>query len=190
MTNPNGDSTSAVRALENRPKECRLVVLNVTTERVAAEIGELNHPRELTIDKKGCFDDSKDVGPKSPVLVKVAHHFGVFRSDGLIIVVDQDSENPVLDVWAQIRKVQLEARDYLLKSLLTDIALHYCRIEVFLVDALRKKSCKGPTRHALSDLVDKAFALSKCKMYVRSCVRIVLLLLAIRFILLGALKFQ
>ena len=77
--------------------------------------------------------------PKSPCPQELLHHVGVFSRDSFVIVVD-DEAIATTDVLQEA----FESRDKLLEGLFIDFLTGSFGIEMYLVDALRKKASMSP----------------------------------------------
>ena len=78
MPNSHGGSFESVRARKDSLEQICLAMLDVATQSIATEIGNLNEPCQAAIHKKRRFNYSLDVGPKGSTPMKTAHHLGVY----------------------------------------------------------------------------------------------------------------
>jgi len=72
---PNSDYSVSVSigSHENSLKEVRLSILHESSQRIAAQVGNLNHAGERAVNKQRCLNDVFNFGPKRSVLMEIPH---------------------------------------------------------------------------------------------------------------------
>ena len=83
------EQRGSMEAWVNPVEQVCLAVLKKPPGRVRAKIGELNHRRELTVDKKWRFDNTVNIGPFRPVVVEPPHESREMVSRRRVVVLHQ-----------------------------------------------------------------------------------------------------
>jgi hypothetical protein len=119
-------------------KQVGVTIFHVSPQGIRTQIGQLDHSSETTVHEKWCFDYVIYGRPQSAILVELPHQIGVFLSNTLIVVVNQQRQRALRGGPGKRkrREVLLETRNYLLKGLLSDGPLISIRIEVCLIYTL------------------------------------------------------
>ena len=76
---------------EHLLEQASLAIFKKATQGVAAKIGDLNHPRQLTVNEQGSLNDVADLRPERTVLTEALHHQRVFSCHGLVVVMNEQS---------------------------------------------------------------------------------------------------
>lgn len=92
MPYSNGLAVEHIRTRKYATKQIGLAVLYKSPKRIGAQVSNLNHSGQVTVDKKWRFNDTINRRPESSILMKLPHHVGVFLRDTLIIVVNKQAE--------------------------------------------------------------------------------------------------
>ena len=64
MTDAHNGVTLAVGATEEHVEKAAFSVLDIAPQRVGAEVGDLDHARELAVDEERGLDNMVNVGPE------------------------------------------------------------------------------------------------------------------------------
>ena len=115
VPNANRHSILPIGDTEHHVEEISIPFLEISAEGIGTEIGNLNHARELTVHEEGRLDSILDLGPQSPLGVKVLHEFSVSLGDGRIVVMDQEAQKLLLGAGAHYLEEGLESRNELFK---------------------------------------------------------------------------
>jgi len=128
--------SNTLRSLEDQVEQACLSVLEVPTDCICAELGDLDHAGELAVDEQRRFDDVGDVGPQGPLPVVALHEFRVPLRAGVIVVVDEKAWVLGLLNRAYVLEVSLKPGHKLLECLLRNSPVRDGLVEVHLVNAL------------------------------------------------------
>ena len=119
VTNSHDSIKTAIRTGVNLGEKILLAIFRISSQRIAAKVGNLNHAGEFAVNKQRGLDYPLYLNPQGATLVKGAHHLSVFTSDGLIVVMHKEAESPLATWFVNILEVALEAGNELFKRLLT-----------------------------------------------------------------------
>src|SRR5712691_2116989 len=179
----------AIRDSKNLVEQICFAVLDIAPQGEAAQIGDLYHAGERTVDKQRSFDDVSDFRPERSALVEPLHQQGVLVCRRLVVVVDQ---KPVILLSAVpvpgILQIKLEPGNQLLECLFVDRQRRPCADVVNLVDALCEQPDVIPRGHAIGDGAQKIQALSVREVDVGVRVPVIFLRLAVLLGITGTLK--
>ncbi len=151
MPDANNHVVLPIGTLEYPVEQGGLAILQISAQRVRADIRDLHHARKLTVNKQRRLDDAVDAGPESAALVIPLHQVSVPPGDSRVVVVNQQTVCLVLR-RADVLQEELESGYDLLKGLLIGGLLASHWVEVNLVDALGKQTGESPPRDAARNL--------------------------------------
>lgn len=77
MANTDNNSIFSVSALKYEIKKILFIVFQIPAQGVGAQIGNLDHARQLAINEKRRFNNLVYGGPTCSLIVKTLHRFGV-----------------------------------------------------------------------------------------------------------------
>jgi hypothetical protein len=82
---------STVRPGEDQVEEFVFLVLQIPAQRIAAQIGHLNHACQLAVDEQGRFNDVLHIDPKRAAVMELLHQLRVLLGDRLTSGVPDSS---------------------------------------------------------------------------------------------------
>ena len=73
---------------ENKVKQLFLLILKIATQRVRAQVCNLNHACQFTVNKKRSFNDMFYVSPQGSIRMEFFHQGRMFSANSFVIVVN------------------------------------------------------------------------------------------------------
>jgi hypothetical protein len=102
-------TADAIGSAEDEIEELLLLVLEVATESIRAEICNLNHACELAVHEQGGFNDVAYLGPKGPLPVIALHKLRMLLGDRIVVVVDEQTWVVGLVLRSDVLEIGLES---------------------------------------------------------------------------------
>jgi hypothetical protein len=88
VTHSYNAAISAIGTLKNEIEQGAFLILKISTQCIAAQIGDLDHAGKFAVHKQRRINNVSYVGPQSSGLMKLLHHLSMLFCDRFVVIVD------------------------------------------------------------------------------------------------------